>query len=94
MVLKAEAASPSSVYRVLAVWRGGGTWVGTKSRQAGGLLGCISRTFLARGGTGAVHLSVPLTGRHFRPIGRVFNTAYCDACTIGSRSGVAIFAQF
>ena len=48
MGLKPEAASPSSIYRVLAVRKGGGIWSGCLARQAGGQLCCISRTFLAR----------------------------------------------
>ena len=38
MGIKPEAASPSTVYRVLAVRTGGGTWVGLQARQAGGLI--------------------------------------------------------
>ena len=68
MGIKPEAASPSTVYRVLAVRTGGGTWVGLQARQAGGLFCCISRTFVHRGGTSAVRLLVPLIS----PIGRVF----------------------
>jgi len=68
MGIKPEAASPSTVYRVLAVRRGGGIWVGLQARQAGGLLCCLSSTFLAREGTGGVRVRVPL----IFAIGRVF----------------------
>ena len=68
MGIKPEAASPSSVYRVLAVRRGGGIWVGPRARQAGGLLCCPARTFVRRWGTGGVRVLVPL----IFAIGRVF----------------------
>ena len=76
MGLKAEAASPSVVYRVLAVRTGGGIWVGLRSRaqrpDGGGLLCCRARTFVRRAplarGTRDVRVRVPL----IFTIGRVF----------------------
>ena len=41
MGIKPEAASPSIVYRVLAVRTGGGTWVGLKANT---LVGCFDQS--------------------------------------------------
>ena len=84
MGLKPEAASPSFVYRVLAVRKGGGIWVGLLSPTSWGAIVLSRKHFQALRGpsnrTSGVPPLVPLV-----PIGRGFDTPYRDACTIGSR---------
>jgi len=84
MGIKPEAASLSSIYRVLAVRTGGGIWSGCFSPTSGGhnvfprKHFCLARPFL--------WVFQPKEGCYPEalPIGRGFDTAYRDACLIGN----------
>ena len=73
MGLKPEAASPSFVYRVLAVRKGGGIWVGLLSPTSWGAIVLSRKHFQAlralANRTSGVPSLVPSI-----PIGRVFKT--------------------
>jgi hypothetical protein len=89
MGLKPEAASPSTVYRVLAVRRGGGIESGCLARQAGGLLCCRASTFRL------CALSLTVQAAYPRLYPRFLSDAcsklsFCDACTIGIRIRISL----
>ena len=84
MGIKPEAASPSTVYRVLAVRTGGGIGVGLLSPTSWGAIVLLRKDFCLTLApftrTSGVRLLVPLISLS----DACSDTAYRDACTIGN----------